>query len=137
MGNKIRKTTGIFDDVDHSKSRWVTYWAERIGPLVDHINQFSCCVAFGAFKKTTCYSLNISRLAACIWIIFFNLKGMKWGYVSYHFLHCYINYCILYNKKAKTKKKPKKAEATLWPIPSDQNVTPWFLECFSKRGAKP
>ena len=51
MGNKIPKTTGIFDDVDHPKSRGVTYWAERIGPLVDHINQFSCCVAFGAIQK--------------------------------------------------------------------------------------
>ena len=51
MGNKIPKTTGIFDDVDHPKSRWVTYWAERIGPLVDHIKQFSRCMAFGAIQK--------------------------------------------------------------------------------------
>ena len=51
MGNKIPKTTGIFDDVDHPKSRWVTYWAERIGPLVDHINQFSRCAAFRAIQK--------------------------------------------------------------------------------------
>jgi hypothetical protein len=36
--DKRPKTTGIFDDVDHPKSRGVTYWAERIGPLVDHIN---------------------------------------------------------------------------------------------------
>jgi hypothetical protein len=62
VGSKIPKTTGIFDGVDHPKSREVTYWAERIGPLVDHISQVSCCTAFGA----TCYSLNISRLAACI-----------------------------------------------------------------------
>ena len=45
------KTTIIFDDVDHPKSRGVTYWAERIGPLVDHIIQFSCCAAFGAIQK--------------------------------------------------------------------------------------
>jgi hypothetical protein len=32
-----------------------------------------------------------------------NLKGMKWGYVRYHFLHCYINYCILCNEKAEKK----------------------------------
>jgi hypothetical protein len=51
VGNKIPKTTGIFDDVDHLKSRGGTYWAERIGPLVDHINQFSHCVAFGAIQK--------------------------------------------------------------------------------------
>ena len=51
MGSKIPKTTGIFDDVDHHQSRGVTYWAERIGPLVDHISQFSCCVAFGAIQK--------------------------------------------------------------------------------------
>ena len=32
---------------------------------------------------------------------------MKWGYVSYHFLYCYINYCILCNKKADEKRKKK------------------------------
>jgi hypothetical protein len=51
VGNKIPKTTGIFDDVDYPKSRGVTYWAKRIGPLVDQINQFSRCVAFGAIQK--------------------------------------------------------------------------------------
>jgi hypothetical protein len=100
--NKIPKTTGIFDDIDHPKSQGVTYWAERIGLLVDHITQVSCSVAF---KKTTCYSLSISRLAACIWINFLNLKGMKWGYVIYHFLYCYINYCILCNEKTGKKAK--------------------------------
>jgi hypothetical protein len=51
VGNKIPKTTRIFDDVDHPKGWGVTYWAERIRPLVDHINQFSRCVAFGAIQK--------------------------------------------------------------------------------------
>jgi len=51
MGNKIPKTTRIFDDIDHPKSWGVTYWAEKIGPLVDHISQVSCCVAFGAIQK--------------------------------------------------------------------------------------
>jgi hypothetical protein len=51
VGNKIPKTTGIFDDVDHPKSRWVTYWAERIGPLVDHIIQVSHSAAFRAIQK--------------------------------------------------------------------------------------
>ena len=51
MGNKIHKTTGIFDDVNHSKSRWVTYWAERIGLLVDHIIQVSHSAAFGAIPQ--------------------------------------------------------------------------------------
>ena len=51
MGNKISKTTGIFYDIDQPQSQGVTYWAERIGPLVDHISQFSCCVAFGAIQK--------------------------------------------------------------------------------------
>ena len=51
MGNKIPKTTEIFDDVDHPKIGGVTYWAERIGSLVDHISQFSCCGAFGAIQK--------------------------------------------------------------------------------------
>jgi hypothetical protein len=42
---------------------------------------------------------------------FYNLKGIKWGYVSYHFSHCYINYCIRCNEKAA--KKPKKSRAEL------------------------
>ena len=55
----------------HIKSPYIVkllqcYWAERIGPLVDHIIQFSCCVAFGAIQKTSCYSLNISKLATYI-----------------------------------------------------------------------
>jgi hypothetical protein len=33
---------------------------------------------------------------------------MKWGYVGYHFLYCYINYCILCNEKANEKQKNKK-----------------------------
>jgi len=33
------------------KSRWVTYWAERIGLLVDHIIQVSRSAAFGAIQK--------------------------------------------------------------------------------------
>ena len=45
------KSTRIFDDIDHPKGWGVTYWAKRIGPLVDHIIQFSCCVAFGAIQK--------------------------------------------------------------------------------------
>jgi hypothetical protein len=51
MGNKIPKMTGIFDYVDHSKSWGIIYWAERIGPLVDHIIQVSCCMAFRAGQQ--------------------------------------------------------------------------------------
>jgi hypothetical protein len=51
MGNKIPKTTGIFDHVDHPKIWWVTYWAEWIGLLVDHIIQVSRSVAFGTIQK--------------------------------------------------------------------------------------
>ena len=51
MGNKIPKITRIFYDVNHPKSQGVTYWAERIGPLVDHIIQVSRCVVFGAIPK--------------------------------------------------------------------------------------
>jgi hypothetical protein len=35
---------------------------------------------------------------------------MKWGYVIYHFPHCYINYCILCNEKAEKKLKKNWAE---------------------------
>jgi len=118
VGSKIPKTTGIFDDVDHPKNQGVTYWAERIGPLVDHISQVSCCAAFGAIQKNHMLFFEyISRLAACIWIIFLNLKGMKWGYFSDHFLHRYINYRILCNEKAR-KKKPSRAMATLYTYSS-------------------
>jgi hypothetical protein len=51
VGNEIPKTTGIFDDIDHPKSQGVTHWAERIGPLVDHISQVNRSVAFGAILK--------------------------------------------------------------------------------------
>ena len=51
MGNKISKTTGIFDDVDHPERWRVTHSAKRIGPPVDHISQVSCCAAFGAIQK--------------------------------------------------------------------------------------
>ena len=62
MENKIPKTSETFDDIDHPESRWVTYRGERIGPPVDHISQFSCCVAIRATPKATCYSLNIGRM---------------------------------------------------------------------------
>src|ERR1700683_4346254 len=106
MGNKIRKTTGIFYDVDHSKIRGVTYWAERIGPLVDHIIQVSCCAAFGTIQKNHMLFFEYFKIGCMYLDIFFYLKGMKWGYVSYHFPHRYINYCILCNKKAAKKAKP-------------------------------
>ena len=104
MGNKIPKTTGVFDDVDHPKSRWVTYWAKRIGPLVDHINQFSCCTAFGAIQKNHMLFFEYFKIG-CMYLdnFFFHLKGIKWGYVGYHLPHCYINYRILCNKKAAKK----------------------------------
>ena len=37
MGNKILKTTEIFDKIEHLKTREVTYWAKSSGPLVNHI----------------------------------------------------------------------------------------------------
>jgi hypothetical protein len=51
VGNKIPETTEILDDVDHPKSRGVTYWAERIGPLVDYISQVSHHVVLGTIQK--------------------------------------------------------------------------------------
>ena len=85
MGNKIPKTTGIFYDVDHPKSQGVTYWAERIGPLVDHISQVSCCVVFGAIQKNHMLFFEYFKIGCMYLDTFFNLKGMKWGYVIYHF----------------------------------------------------
>ena len=86
MGNKIHKTTGIFDDVDHPKNRGVTYRAERIGPLVDHISQVSCCVAFGAIQKTHMLFFEYFKIGCMYLDNFFNLKGMRWGYFSLPFL---------------------------------------------------
>jgi hypothetical protein len=50
VGNKIYETTEIFDKIYHLKNRGVTYWAERTGPLIDHIIDFEC---FGTHKKKT------------------------------------------------------------------------------------
>ena len=112
MGSKIPKTTGIFCGVDHPKSRGVTHWAERIGLLVDHINQFSCCAAFGAIQKNHMLFFEYFKIG-CMYLdnFIFYLKGMKWGYVGYHLPHCYINHRILCNEKAA--KKPKKSRAEL------------------------
>ena len=95
MRNKIPKTTEIFDDVDHPKSRGVTYWVERIGPLVDHIIQVSCCAAFGTIQKNHMLFFEYFKIGCMYFVNFFYLKGMKWGYVSDHFPHRYINYRIL------------------------------------------
>ena len=78
-------------NVDYPQSCGVTYWDERIGPLVDHIS-------FEYFKIGCMYLDN-----------FLKSESMKWGYVRYHFPHCYINYHILCNVKA-TKKLKKKAK---------------------------
>ena len=119
MGSKIPKTTGIFDDIDHPKSQRVTYWTKRIGRLVDHISQVSCCMAFGAIQKNHLLFFEYFKTGCMYLDIFFYLKGMRWGYVSYHFSHCYINYHILCNKKAE--KKPSWAEAT--PVELDMQST--------------
>jgi hypothetical protein len=107
VGSRIPKTTKIFDNVDHPKSRWVTYWAEIIGPLVDHIIQVSRCVALGAIQKNHMLSFEYFKIGCMYLDNFFYLKSMKWGYVIYHFPHRYINYCILCNEKADEKQKRK------------------------------
>jgi hypothetical protein len=73
VGNKIPKTTGIFDDVDHPKSRWVTYWAERIGPLVDHIIQVSRSAAFGAIQKNHMLFFEYFKIGCMYLDIFFKI----------------------------------------------------------------
>jgi hypothetical protein len=72
VGIKIPKPTGIFDGVDHPKVWGVTYWAERIGPLVDHINQFSRCVAFGAIQKNYMLFFQYFKIG-CMYLDFFFL----------------------------------------------------------------
>jgi hypothetical protein len=54
--------------------------------------------------------LNISRLAACIWIIFFNLKGMNWAMLVTisHTVTSITAFSV--TKKPKQKKSQKKAE---------------------------
>jgi hypothetical protein len=56
---------------------------------------------------------------------------MKWGYVSYHFLYCYINYCILCNEKAKT--KPSWAVATLLDNSNRRKIIVPSMVCFLSR----
>ena len=69
MENKIPKTSETFDDIDHPESRWVTYRGERIGPPVDHISQFSCCVAIRATPKS--HMLFFEYWPHGIWVIYF------------------------------------------------------------------
>ena len=78
MGNKIPESTGIFDDVDHPKSRGVTHWAERIGPLVDHIIQFSCCTAFGAIQKNRMLFFEYFKIG-CMYLDNFFLIWKVWS----------------------------------------------------------
>ena len=63
-------------------------------------------MAFEAIQKNHMLFFEYFKIG-CMYLdnFFFNLKGMKWGYVSYHFPHRYINYHILCNKKAKKKAK--------------------------------
>jgi hypothetical protein len=69
VGNKIPKTTRIFDDVDHLKSQWVTYWAERIG-LVDYIIHVSHSAAFGAIQKNHMLFFEYFKIS-CMYLDFF------------------------------------------------------------------
>jgi hypothetical protein len=66
----------------------VTYWAERIGPLVNHISQVSCCAAFGAIQRNHMLFFEYFKIGSMYLIFFLNPKGIKWGYVGYHFPHC-------------------------------------------------
>jgi hypothetical protein len=83
VGNKIYKTTEILDKIYHLKNRGVTYWAESTGLLIDNIIDFD---RLELIKKTTCYSLSISRLAACIWIIFYLFERYDVGLCLLPFL---------------------------------------------------
>jgi len=73
-GNKIPKTTEIFDDVDYSKSQGVTYWDERIELLVDHISQVSCCAVFGTIQKNHMLFFEYFKIG-CMYL---DLKKLIW-----------------------------------------------------------
>ena len=53
---------------------------------------------------------------------FFLSESMKWGYVGYHFLYCYINYCILCKEKADEKPGKKKTELNCGNTNGDASV---------------
>jgi hypothetical protein len=57
-------------------------------------------MAFGAIQKNHMLFFEYFKIGCMYLDNFFYLKGMKWGYVNYHFPHHYINYCILCNEKA-------------------------------------
>jgi hypothetical protein len=104
VGNKITKTTRIFNDIDHPKS-----WGLLIGPLVEHISQVSCCAAFGAIQKNHMLFFKYFKIGCMYLDNFLKSERYKWGYVNYHFLY---NYCILCNKKAEKKPSPVGSECS-------------------------
>jgi hypothetical protein len=79
VGNKIPKTTGIFDNIDHPKIQGVTYWAEMIGTLVDHISQVSCCMAFGAIQKNHMLFFGYFKIGCMYLDIFFKSERCEVG----------------------------------------------------------
>jgi hypothetical protein len=62
-------------------------------------------MAFGAIQKNHMLFFEYFKIGCMYLNNFLYLKGMKWGYVSYHFPHRYINNHILCNEKAKRKAK--------------------------------
>ncbi len=109
MGNKIPKTTGIFDDVDHPKNRGVTYWAERNGPLVDHISQVSRCVVFGAGQKNCMLFFEYFKIG-CMYLNNFFLIWKVWSgamlVTIFHTIKSITAFSVT--------KKPKKSWAESW-----------------------
>jgi hypothetical protein len=103
VGNKIPKTTGIFDDVDHPKSRWVTHWAERIEPLVDHIIQVSRSAAFRAISKNYMLFFEYFKIG-CMYLDNFFIIWKVWSGAMLFTISCTVTSITAFSVTKKLKK---------------------------------
>ena len=112
VGNKLPKTTGIFDYIYHPKSWGITYWAKRIGPLVNCISQFSCCVAVGAIQKNHMLFFEYFKIG-CMHLDNFSFIWKVWSGAMLVTISCTVTSITAFSVMKKPQKKLKKSWAEL------------------------
>ena len=147
MGNKILKTTGIFDDIDYLKSWGVTCWAERIGSLVDHIIQFSCCTAFRAIQKNHMLFFEYFKIG-CMYLDNFFFIWKVWSGAMLVTIFRTVKSITAFSVTKKPQKSRKKAElswgntkqilqtncwSVMWVFFCIDFLTVWSMLCMFQR----
>ena len=100
VGNKIPKTTRIFNDVDHPKSQGVMYWAKRIGAIQKNH------MLFLEYFKIGCMYLNSFLKIWKVW------SGAMLVTI-FHTITSITPFYVIKKPKKSQKKKPSWAKATL------------------------